>query len=114
MLLVALSSGSRRPLRQIDLFLGEHSMHRTAWRSWMSRTLTPGRDSRRAGKQKVTSFRPQVEVLESRVVPAGSWTAVAGMPTARSGLAAALGADGRIYAIGGTNAGNTLATVEAY
>jgi len=35
----------------------------------------------------------------------GTWTAVAPMPTARFGLAATTGPDGRIYAIGG-NGGN--------
>ena len=42
-----------------------------------------------------------------------TWAAVTSMGTARSGLAAATGADGRIYAIGGNN-GGTLSTVEAY
>jgi N-acetylneuraminic acid mutarotase len=52
-------------------------------------------------------------MLENRIVPA--WSFVAPMPTPRSGLAAVLGADGRIYAIGGQNASGTpLATVEAY
>lgn len=49
------------------------------------------------------------------------WTTVASMPTARAGLAAATGSDGRIYAIGGSNNFSTanlkgagLTTVEAY
>lgn len=44
---------------------------------------------------------------------ASGWTTVAPMPTARASLAAATGADGRIYAIGGSN-GTHLTTVEAY
>ncbi len=42
------------------------------------------------------------------------WTAVAPLPTGRSSLAAALGTDGRIDAIGGYNNGADLSTVEAY
>jgi len=46
---------------------------------------------------------------------AGVWSAGPAMPTARANLSAALGADGRIYAIGGYNqADGFLATVEAY
>ena len=37
-------------------------------------------------------------------VSLGSWATVASMPTARFDLAAAVGPDGRIYAIGGLNA----------
>jgi len=45
----------------------------------------------------------------------GGWVGIASMPTARYGLAAAPGADGRIYAIGGRHdSDNKLATVEAY
>jgi N-acetylneuraminic acid mutarotase len=36
------------------------------------------------------------------------------MPTARAALAAVTGTDGRIYAIGGSNAGGDFNTVEAY
>jgi len=47
--------------------------------------------------------------------PADSWVTVAPMPTARFQLAAATGADGTIYAIGGYNqSGGNLNTVEAY
>jgi N-acetylneuraminic acid mutarotase len=42
-----------------------------------------------------------------------TWASAAAMPTARFGLAAAAGPDGRIYAIGGYNNG-ALNTVEAY
>jgi N-acetylneuraminic acid mutarotase len=44
----------------------------------------------------------------------GPWSTVASMPTARWGLAAAAGSDGRIYAIGGGNLSGLLSTVEAY
>src|SRR5438093_838892 len=47
---------------------------------------------------------------------AGSWTSAASMPTPRSGLAAAVGSDDRIYALGGCcdGSGDVLDTVEAY
>ncbi len=40
------------------------------------------------------------------------WQSVILLPTARTGLAAVLGPDGRIYALGGTNYNKYLATVE--
>jgi len=43
-----------------------------------------------------------------------TWKSLAGMPTARSLLAAVTGADGRIYAIGGQNASGRLDLVEVY
>jgi hypothetical protein len=43
-----------------------------------------------------------------------SWSHAASMLTARTGMASAVGADGRIYAIGGRNAGGYLASVERY
>lgn len=52
--------------------------------------------------------------------PANGWTPRAPMPTARSGLAAATGPDGLVYAMGGfgvdpsTNKGTPFASVEAY
>src|SRR5438132_583553 len=80
---------------------------------WWRMCRKPGGDSRRADARRQTLFRPQLECLEGRIVPA--WVTLAAMPTPRSGLAAATGADGRIYAIGGANAsGTALATVEAY
>src|SRR2546427_6151001 len=47
---------------------------------------------------------------------AGTWSAIASMPTARFGLAAATGKHGIIYAIGGSIglAGPIVSTVEAY
>ena len=46
---------------------------------------------------------------------ANTWTTKAAMPTPRYLLAGALGSDGRIYAMGGSNDSSTyLSTVEAY
>jgi N-acetylneuraminic acid mutarotase len=45
---------------------------------------------------------------------ADSWTTEASMPTGRWGLAAALGANGQIYAFGGANGEVIFNTVEAY
>src|SRR5438445_10866903 len=81
-------------------------MSRKWWRNWLSRPAA-------RGHQRRPIFRPRVEMLESRILPA--WTILAGMPTPRSELAAAVGADGRLYAIGGADTGGgPLATVEAY
>src|SRR5579871_2202932 len=86
-------------------------MSRTWWRNWASRHSVPRPGHTVDGRR--TTFRPNLEMLENRVLPA--WTILAGMPTPRSELAAVFGADGRIYAIGGADAsGNPLAIVEAY
>ena len=58
-----------------------------------------------------------LSVVEKSVVTGTTWTAARSMPTARNELTTVVGADGRIYAIGGnTNpTGSTpIATVEAY
>jgi N-acetylneuraminic acid mutarotase len=47
-------------------------------------------------------------------VPVTQWKIVASIPTARSGLAAVLGPDGHIYAIGGFANNRYLGNVEAY
>jgi len=47
-------------------------------------------------------------------IPHDTWATVASMPTERRGLAAAAGADGRIYAIGGSNDAYPVSTVEVY
>lgn len=44
----------------------------------------------------------------------GTWTTAAAMPTARAQLAAVVGADGKIYAIGGSVGGNASGAVEVY
>jgi hypothetical protein len=53
-------------------------------------------------------------IVEAYDVVANTRTPVAPMPTPRSGLAAALGPDGLIYAIGGGGGTTTTAAVEAY
>lgn len=50
---------------------------------------------------------------QSTAAATGTWTTVAPMPTARYGLAAATGSDGRIYAIGGVS-NPILDAAEAY
>ena len=53
--------------------------------------------------------------VEAYTIATNTWTTVASMPTPRQLLAAAVGPDGRIYALGGADAaGNPLNTVEAY
>ena len=53
--------------------------------------------------------------VEAYMVATNTWTTVASLPTPRQLLAAAVGPDGRIYALGGADAaGNPLHTVEAY
>src|SRR2546423_600703 len=48
-------------------------------------------------------------------VAAGSWTTLPSMSTARYGLAATTGSDGRIYAIGGyQNRAGIVGTAEVY
>lgn len=68
-------------------------------------------------------FPGDVASVEAYTPSTNTWTTVASMPTARSWLAAATGADGRIYAFGGSgtmgnppvlSADSPLATVEAY
>jgi N-acetylneuraminic acid mutarotase len=47
--------------------------------------------------------------------PPNTWATKAPMPTARSGLGLAAASNGKLYAVGGTDTGNTtLATVEEY
>jgi N-acetylneuraminic acid mutarotase len=53
--------------------------------------------------------------VEAYTPATNTWTVLASLPTPRQLLAAAVGPDGRIYAIGGADAaGNSLTTVEAY
>jgi N-acetylneuraminic acid mutarotase len=53
--------------------------------------------------------------VEAYTPATNTWTTLASMPTPRQLLAAAVGPDGRIYALGGADAaGNPLNTVEAY
>src|SRR5439155_19023786 len=57
-----------------------------------------------------------VSTVEAYTPATNSWATVAPMATGREGLAAATGPDGLVYAIGGTNTGEStsLNTVEAY
>src|SRR5260370_394304 len=84
------------------------------WSSWLRRE---GRFGRRSGRSRTgcrLSRKLCVEALEERTL-LSSWSTVAPMPTARQFLAAAAGADGRVYAIGGLQfGGGPLNTVEAY
>src|SRR5947209_4464305 len=76
---------------------------------WFRREMQPSRSSRPARRRL---WKPWVEALESRDLPS-SWSTLAPMPTARFGLAAATGPDGRTYAIGGYN-NAFFNTVEAF
>ncbi len=76
-----------------------------------------GRDGRiyAIGGLTSTASPPHLASVEAYSPDTNTWTAVAPMPNPRFLLAAAAGADGRIYAIGGRdNRGNFLNTVEAY
>jgi N-acetylneuraminic acid mutarotase len=56
-----------------------------------------------------------VATVEAYTPATNTWTVLASMPTPRQLLAAVVGPDGRIYAIGGADASfNPLTTVEAY
>ncbi len=63
-----------------------------------------------AGSTPATSLR-SLRVYDTG---SGQWSSGADMPTPRFGLAAAIGSDGRLYAIGGANNSQSLTTVEAY
>jgi N-acetylneuraminic acid mutarotase len=64
------------------------------------------------GGNYATGILNTVEAYDSTT---NTWSTLAPMPTAREGLAAATGPDGRIYAIGGyTSSNGTVNTVEAY
>src|SRR6266849_5932161 len=77
---------------------------------WFQREM----QSRKGSPARRRLWKPWVEVLESRDLPS-SWSTLAAMPTARFGLAAARGSDGRIYAIGGIDKnGIPQKVVEAY
>ena len=47
-------------------------------------------------------------------ISANTWTAMAPMPVPVAGSAAALGADGKIYVVGGTSGGVTISVVQVY
>jgi streptogramin lyase/N-acetylneuraminic acid mutarotase len=56
----------------------------------------------------------EVDTVEVYDPATNRWSTAAHMPTARYGLAAVTGQDGRIYAIGGFNSSGYLGTVEVY
>src|SRR6266571_1423640 len=68
------------------------------------------------GPLSPNASRVRAEVIDDAAPSAGTWNAVASMPTARFGLAAATGKHGIIYALGGSIglAGPIVPTVEAY
>ena len=72
--------------------------------------------NRDGGPLGPNASRARADVAVETARSAGTWTAVASMPTARFGLAAATGKHGIIYALGGSIglAGPIVATVEAY
>ena len=53
-------------------------------------------------------------IVEAYTPSTNTWQSLASMPTPRISFAAAVGIDGRIYAIGGTGPSGPVATVEAY
>lgn len=55
-----------------------------------------------------------LNVVEAYTPATNSWTQLTPTPTSRGYLAAAVGSDGRIYAIGGSGSNGALATVEVY
>jgi len=68
------------------------------------------------GPLSPNASRSLAEVMAGAAPSTGTWSAVASMPTARFGLAAATGKHGIIYAIGGSIglAGPIVSTVQAY
>jgi len=91
-----------------------HRVRRESWPGWPqgpAGPVVPG--------VVVCSSSPSVAGYTSTgltfPLPGVVWTTLAPMPTARHGLAAAAGSDGKIYAIGGTiSSGAAVATMEAY
>jgi N-acetylneuraminic acid mutarotase len=72
-------------------------------------------DARMADRQKLSLVVPPKSVVgKPPETQSASWKSLANMPTGRSLLAVVTGPDGRIYAIGGENAGGRLDTVEVY
>ena len=72
--------------------------------------------NRDGGPLSPNASRVRADVSDDAAPSAGTWSAVASMPTARFGLAAATGKHGMIYALGGSIglAGPIVPTVEAY
>src|SRR6266581_4228931 len=72
--------------------------------------------NRDGGPVSPSASRARADAIVDAAPSAGTWTAVASMPTARFGLAAATGKHGIIYALGGSMGltGPIVPTVEAY
>src|SRR5207249_5176734 len=72
--------------------------------------------NRDGGPVSPSASRARADAIVDAAPSAGTWTAVASMPTARFGLAAATGKHGIIYAIGGSAglSGPIVPTVEAF
>src|SRR2546426_11926618 len=72
--------------------------------------------NRDGGPVSPSASRARADAIVDAAPSAGTWTAVASMPTARFGLAASTGKHGIIYALGGSMglAGTIVPTAEAY
>ena len=66
------------------------------------------------GGRTNTASGPETATVLRYSVSANTWTALASMPVATAGSAAALGADGKIYVVGGISGGVTTNVVQAY
>src|SRR5581483_3959720 len=65
--------------------------------------------------ERQCSMQPNRSIQSSPTALLSQWQSVTPLPTARYGPTAVLGADGRIYILGGANSsGDLLDTVEAY
>src|SRR2546428_9047198 len=72
--------------------------------------------NRDGGPVSPSASRAPADAIVDAAPSAGTWTAVASMPTARFGLAASTGKHGIIYALGGSMglSGPIVPTAEAY
>jgi hypothetical protein len=92
---------------------GELDAYDPGTNTWMVRTSMPtprkslaaaaaGGNIYAIGGENIVSNAPNyLDTVEEYVPVSDTWTTVASLPNPRSGLAATLGPDGRIYAIGG-------------
>ena len=86
---------------------------------WMAAVAGPDGRIYAIGGAQYSQFPDRATMLatvEAYTPGANTWTRLASMAEPRYGAAAAVGADGRIYVLGGSPAvaGTTLASVEAY
>ncbi len=68
----------------------------------------------RYGVATLVMFVAVASLVQGQVGPPNSWVGVSSMANPRAGLGAALGRDGRIYAIGGEDGSQVLDVAEAY